>query len=70
MIETLLMWFPACALFVTLAYVTEFAWRAEQRKERRRFTEPMRRVIEPDTRPLMYRGEDTPIWKTQQWNSL
>jgi hypothetical protein len=26
MFETFMMWFPPCALFVTVAYVTEFSW--------------------------------------------
>jgi|HubBroStandDraft_5_1064220.scaffolds.fasta_scaffold559640_2 hypothetical protein len=31
-----LMWFPACALFVAIAYRTEMAWLAEDRLLRRR----------------------------------
>jgi hypothetical protein len=34
MIETFLMWFPPCALFATVAYVTEFSWSAEDRAVR------------------------------------
>jgi hypothetical protein len=55
-LQTLLMWFPACALFVAVAYVTECSWRA---KDSRQGTFKGRRVLlQEDGAPLCYLDDE------------
>jgi len=60
MIAAFLTWFPPCALFVTVAYVTEFSWKQETEAMRRKFVRRMlgdeKRavVLQEDGSPLMY----------------
>jgi hypothetical protein len=55
-LQTFLMLFPACALFVAVAYVTELAWREEKRavsaKVRRRM------IYQEDGKPLCYEDDE------------
>lgn len=50
-LDTLLMWFPPCALFIAVAWVTECAWRAERRD---RFGKMRRVILQEDGKPLCF----------------
>lgn len=65
-LQMFLMWFPPCAMFVALAWVTEFAWREEKRAVSASI---IRRIVEPDTRPLQYMPVDYP-WQHGDWWKL
>lgn len=54
--QTFLMWFPPCAMFVALAWVTEFAWREEKQKDR--FGKMRRVIYQEDGAPLCFEDEN------------
>lgn len=62
MLTSFLMWFPSCALFVAVAYITELAWGAEDKQIVRglrvRFFQVQRRerrvLMQEDGKPLLY----------------
>jgi len=75
MVDTFLMLFPACALFVAVAVITERVWRREDNRIKRglfaRFyqaqvNEQRRRSGMADERPLAYLPSSVP-WKHEQW---
>lgn len=58
-LETLLMWFPPCALFVAVAYVTESAWSWQDRSIKRFLADRLRNVYRDEHgNPLMYQDDD------------
>jgi len=71
MFTDFLMWFPPCAMFVAVAWVTELAWRAEDHWTKRR---TIRRILGADTRPNLPRllpFEQKPLpWKRKSWFNL
>jgi hypothetical protein len=71
MFTAFLMWFPPCAMFVAVAWVTELAWRAEDHWTKCR---TIRRILGADTRPDFPRllpFEKAPLpWKQESWFSL
>ena len=71
MISTLLMWFPPCAMFIAVAWVTEMAWRQEEQTTKRKL---IRRIVAQDTRPDLPRllpFEERPLpWKKESWFGL
>ena len=71
MVETFLMWFPACALFITLAFVVESEWLEldnwiKRGLFARLFQAQVREAQLRDDRPLVYLENGYP-WQHEQW---
>lgn len=78
MIDTFLMLFPACALFVAVAVIVEREWQAEDnwikrglfaRFHQAQVNEQRRRAQMADDRPLAYLPSTYP-WQHKQWWKL
>ena len=54
-LQTFLMLFPACALFVAVAYITELAWREETRAV---FAKARRLIYQEDGKPLCWEEDE------------
>jgi hypothetical protein len=58
-LDCFLMWFPPCAMFVAVAWVTESAWRWQDTRIKKFFRDRFRRVIRDEHgNPVMYGDDD------------